>query len=121
MKDVFLTLLILVNLDRAELTVEHPQLNIKAPVIIGKPSTPTPVGVYLVKRGYSKQLGMRLLIFRREDNTVWAIHPNLPGRKAALESSDIGDNRLSGGCIGVSDKYFDLLWQNKTSIVLQVY
>jgi L,D-transpeptidase catalytic domain len=118
---MFLSVLLVASVDKAEVTVEHPELAFRIPAIFGKPSTPTPVGVYLVKKGYSKKLDMRILIFRRDDSGVYAIHPNLKSRNKYLDSPETVDNKLSAGCIGISDKYFDLLWTTKQPIVLQVY
>ena len=118
---MFLSVVLLASLDQATLTVEHPQVAFKAPAVFGKPSTPTPPGIYLLTRGYSKQLDMKLLIFRREDNSVWAIHPNLKSRTHQIKSETSTDNYLSGGCIGLDDATFDKLWAVKQPMVLQVY
>ena len=118
---MFLSVVILASLDRGTLFVEHPQVAIKAPAIFGKPATPTPPGVYLVTRGYSKQLDMKLLIFRREDGAVWAIHPNLKSRTKQIKSETPTDNYLSGGCIGVEAEVFEKLWNVKQTMILQVY
>ena len=121
MKQMFLSVVLLASLDKATLFVEHPQVAFKAPAVFGKPATPTPEGVYLLTRGYSKQLGMKLLIFRREDGMVWAIHPNLKSRTKQIKSETSTDNYLSAGCIGVEDEVFDKLWGIKQQMVLQVY
>lgn len=121
MHQMFLSVVLLASLDKGEVFVEHPQVALKAPAIFGKPATPTPPGIYPVTRGYSKQLDMKLLIFRREDGMVWAIHPNLPSRAKQIKSSTPADNYLSGGCIGVEQKVFDTLWGIKQQMVLQVY
>jgi hypothetical protein len=118
---MFLSVLLVASVDRAEVTVEHPELAFRIPAIFGKPATPTPEGLFLVTRGYSKQLDMRLLIFRRENGAVWAIHPNLPYRAKQIRSTTSTDNFLSDGCIGVEQKVFDKLWAIKQPMVLQVY
>lgn len=119
---MFLSVVALVSLDKATIFVEHPHLSINAPAVIGKPSTPTPHGVYLVKRGYSKALDQRVLIFRQEGRDVWAIHANLPSRASQLKSDDPNAKRLSAGCIGVSQEVFDKLWNAKPdTLILQVY
>jgi hypothetical protein len=121
MKQMFLSVVLLASLDKGTLFVEHPQVSIKAPAVFGKPATPTPEGVYLLTRGYAKQLDMKVLIFRRDGNDVWAIHPNLPSRTKQIRSPTSADNYLSGGCIGVEPEIFDKLWAIKQAMVLQVY
>lgn len=118
---MFLSVMLSVSLDRSTMKVEHPELAFEVPVITGKAQTPTPPGVYLVKRGYSKMLGMRILIFKRDDSGVFAVHPNLKSRTKYLDSIETTDNKLSAGCIGISDKYFNLLWATKQPLVLQVH
>jgi hypothetical protein len=118
---VYLSVVLLVNLSNATLFVEHPQVAMKVPVVVGKPSTPTPEGVYLVEKAYSTKLATNMLIFKRDANSVWAIHPNLKHRTKQLESETPGDNELSGGCIGISQEKFDKLWAIKQQMVLQVY
>jgi hypothetical protein len=118
---MFLSIVALVNLDTATLTVEHPELAIEAPVVVGKPTTPTPEGLYVIEKAYSSYLNMPILIFRKDDDGIYAIHANIPSRHRQLASPTIADNRLSGGCIGVSSAEFDKLWRSKRVIVLQVY
>lgn len=121
MKALFLTIAIAASLDKSEVSVEHPELTFRAPAIFGKPSTPTPTGVYLIRKAFSQKLNMPILIFREDESGVYAIHPNLKSRNKYLASPEITDNKLSAGCIGISDKYFDKLWATKQPIVLQVY
>jgi hypothetical protein len=111
----------LASLDKGTLFVEHPNVAMKVPAIFGKPATPTPPGVYLITRGYSKQLDLKLLIFRREDGATWAIHPNLKSRERALADPDPNARRLSAGCIGIEQEAFDKLWAVRETMVLQVY
>jgi len=118
---MFLSVVLLVNLDKASIFVEHPQIAFKAPVVIGKPSTPTPEGVYLLEKAYSTKLKMPILIFRRDESGVYAIHPNLKSRTNQIVSAAPEDNKLSAGCIGIQDKEFEKLWSIKQPIVLQVY
>lgn len=120
MSPMFLSIVLLVNLNTAQLFVEHPELKMKIPVVVGKESTPTPQGIFLVERATHARLG-RLLVFRKEDNAVWAIHENLPSRKSRLESGSHRDNYLSNGCIGVSKPVMDKLWATKQTIILQTY
>lgn len=115
------TVVLLASLDRGTLFVEHPQLSFKVPAVFGKPATPTPAGIYLIERAHSSKLGMDILVFRREGNAVFAIHPNLKSRQRQLESGTPADNFLSGGCIGVEDSVFEKLWGVKQTMVLQVY
>ena len=116
-----MTAVVLVSLAKSTLFIETPQVAINAPVVVGKPSTPTPEGVYLLEKAYSTHLKSNILIFRRDDTGVYAIHENLKNRNRQIDSVSTADNRLSGGCIGVRKKDFDKLWQMKQPIVLQVY
>jgi L,D-transpeptidase catalytic domain len=118
---MFMSTLIFVSLANARLVVDKPDLQINVPVIVGKPTSPTPEGVYIIEKAYSSYLGSRMLMFRKEGKTVWAIHPNLPSRKKQIDSSAFSDNYLSGGCIGISLNEFEKLWLVKQTIVLQVY
>lgn len=121
MKQMFLSVVLLASLDKATLFVEHPQVAFNAPAVLGKSTTPTPTGVYLLKKAYSQKLDMPILIFREDDGGVYAIHPNLKTRTAQIKSAPITDNYLSGGCIGVEASVFDKLWAIKQPVVLQVY
>jgi L,D-transpeptidase catalytic domain len=120
-KQVFLSIVVLVNLDQATAFIEHPQVAFKAPVVIGKPGTPTPEGVYVLEKAYSSQLGTNMLVFKRDESGVYAIHPNLESRTNQINSETTKDNRLSAGCIGMRQKEFDKLWQQKQTMILQVY
>jgi hypothetical protein len=119
--EMFLSVVLLVNLNNATLTVDNPQVAFKAPVVLGKESTPTPEGIYLVEKAYSTKLKTNMLVFKKEDGAVWSIHPNLNSRKRQIESKGYSDNYLSKGCIGVSQETFTKLWDIKQSIVLQIY
>jgi hypothetical protein len=121
MKAVLLSVLVLVELHTATLTVEHPELQIKAPVIVGRKATPTPTGIYLLKKAYSTKLNMPVLVFMRDEGAVWAIHPSLVSRAKQLQSVQFEDNALSAGCIGISDAQFERLWSEKRDLILQVY
>lgn len=118
---MFLSLAVLVSLDNATITVKNPDGALVAPAVIGKPSTPTPEGVYLLEKAYSTVMKENILIFTRDDNGVTAIHRNLESRDPYLVSKSDKDNRLSKGCVGVSPEVFDMLWNEKQPIVLQVY
>lgn len=118
--DVFLSVLILASINGGTIHVEHPEVAFKTSAIFGKPSTPTPEGVYLVSKATHAKLG-RLLIFKQEGNSVWAIHENLRSRSMELRSSTPSDNYLSNGCIGVAGTVMDKLWASKQALVLQVY
>jgi hypothetical protein len=118
---MFLSIVVLVNLDQATAFVENPQVAFKAPVVIGKPSTPTPEGVYVLEKAYSTKLGMNMLVFKRDESGVYAIHPNLKSRTDQINSESPGDNKLSAGCIGMGQKEFDKLWKQNQTMILQVY
>lgn len=118
---MFLSIVVLVNIDQATVFVENPQVAFKAPVVIGKPSTPTPEGVYVLEKAYSSKLNMNMLVFKRDESGVYAIHPNLPSRTDQINSETNKDNRLSAGCIGMRQKEFDKLWKQNQTMVLQVY
>lgn len=121
MRAMFLSVVLLVSLDKASLFVEHPSMTLRTPVVVGKPNTPTPTGIYLLEKAYSSKLKMRLLVFRRDEGVVYAIHPNLKSRESRLQSAGKGDNYLSAGCIGISEKEFNRLWDIKSTMILQVY
>jgi hypothetical protein len=118
---MFMTTLLVVSLADARLRVEMPDLRLDVPAIVGKPTSPTPEGMYLIEKAFSSHLDMKMLMFRREGNVVWAIHPNLPSRKRQMDSSASTDNYLSGGCIGLSPIEFDKLWAVKQPMVLHVH
>lgn len=118
---MFLTVVVYVSLFDARVSVEHPDISFKAPVVVGKASTPTPTGVYVLEKMYSSYLDMPILAFKREGKTIYAIHPNLSSRDRALRSATPDDNRLSAGCIGMDVKLFDKLYKSKMPLVLQVY
>jgi hypothetical protein len=119
---MWLSVVLLASLDRGTLFVEHPEISMKVPAIFGKPATPTPPGVYELRKGFSTQLNMRLLIFRREGQDVYAIHPNLPGRAKQIRDPDVSKKFLSGGCIGLEQEAFDKIWNIKRqTLILQVY
>lgn len=118
---MFLSIVILASINRGEIFIEHPDIGVKESAVFGKPSTPTPVGVYLIEKYYSRQLRQNILVFRQDDSGVYAIHANLPSRNGALGNPNPAARRLSAGCIGVSQKTFDKLWGAKGQLVLQVY
>jgi L,D-transpeptidase catalytic domain len=116
-----MTTLLVVSLADARLSVKMPDLQLDVPVIVGKPTSPTPEGMYVVEKAYSSHLDMKMLMFRQEGKVVWAIHPNLPSRKRQIDSSAPTDNYLSGGCVGISPIEFEKLWAVKQPMVLQVH
>jgi hypothetical protein len=116
-----MTALLVVSLADARLAVRAPDLQLNIPAIVGRPSAPTPEGMYIIEKAYSSQLNMKMLMFRQEGNVVWAIHPNLPSRKRQLASTPAADNYLSGGCVGISPADFDKIWAVKQPMVLQVH
>lgn len=118
---VFLSIMLSLSLDKARLSSDTPGFVFDEPAIIGKPATPTPVGVYILKRGYSTRLGMRILIMHRGDDGIVAIHPNLKSRERQIKSPSDTDNRISGGCIGVDAELFDRLWAARHEMVIQVH
>ena len=118
---MFLSVVVLVNLDNATMVVRHPELAFETPVVAGKPATPTPEGVYVLEKAYSATLDMPILIFRKDDNLIYAVHSNLPSRQRNLQSLTITDNKLSAGCIYIEQKQFDNLLNINKTIVMQVY
>jgi hypothetical protein len=121
MLGMFTSVILYVSLADAKLTVSHPELSMTVPVIVGKHSTPTPEGFYLVEKAYSSHLKMNMLVFKKDGKSVWALHPNLVSRKAQINSPSVADNYLSGGCVGVRVNDFERLWSMKQTMVLQVY
>lgn len=122
---MFLSVVIVASISGGMIRVEHPEMAFKTSAIFGKPSTPTPEGVYLVEKAYSTRLKSNMLVFRREDDAVFAIHPVVDvkgqNRRVRLETPGVADNRISGGCINISQAAFDKLWSVKSPIVLQVH
>ena len=118
---VFLTIVILASVNRGEIVVEHPEVGIKSPAVFGKPATPTPTGIYTLDKFYSTKMKQNILVFRQDESGVYAIHANLKGRTPHLQSATPLDNFLSNGCIGVDQKTFDRLWDQKQQLILQVY
>jgi hypothetical protein len=117
---MLLSVVVLVELHNATLKVDHPELQINTPVIVGRKATPTPTGIYMLKKAYSTKLNMPVLVFMQDGNEVWAIHPSLVSRTKQLQSVEVEDNSLSAGCIGISDAQFDRLWNQKQTLILQV-
>jgi hypothetical protein len=117
---MLLSIVVLVELHNATLTVDHPELQMETPVVVGKANTPTPTGIYLLKKAYSTQLNMPVLVFMQDGNEVWALHPNLVSRTKQLQSVEVEDNSLSAGCVGLNDAQFDRLWNQKQTLILQV-
>lgn len=115
-----MAVLLKASLDRGTLFVDHPSLSFQVPAIFGKPTTPTPPGLYVLERAHSSRLGMDILIFKRDGKAIFAIHPNLESRKSQLMSETIEDNFLSAGCIGVEQRVFDKLWHTRDKVLLEV-
>lgn len=110
------TLLLVVKLGTATLSSGAGEV----PVIVGKPSTPTPAGTYELRRGYATKLKMRVLIFKQDGTGTYAIHPNLPSRKQRLRTGTPVERALSAGCIGVDGPQFELLWATQDALTLEV-
>ena len=125
MKNVFLTIVILASIDKGTVFVETPNIAINTTAIFGKPTTPTPEGVYLLKKVYSTVLQQNILVFREDEDSLYAIHStvNVKGqqREERLKSATPMDNKISNGCINIPQKDFDKLWNSKQQMVLQVY
>lgn len=121
MLKMFVSVVLYVSLADAKLTISHPELSMVVPVVVGKPSTPTPEGFYLLEKAYSTHLKTNMLVFKKDGKLVWALHPNLASRRAQINSSSPADNYLSGGCVGVRQEDFNRLWSMKQTMVLQVY
>lgn len=118
---LFLGLVVLVDLKAATLKVDHPELRLEAAAVVGKPATPTPVGVYALRRAHSSRLGMDILVFHKDGQAIWAIHPNIRSRARQLATPTPADNALSNGCIGIDAATFDRLWDTDHELVLQIY
>jgi hypothetical protein len=116
---VFLTTVAEVDLTTA--TLSAPAIELSVPAITGRDATPTPEGIYLLRRAHSAQLKMDILIFMQDGREVWAVHPNLPTRARALQSGSTQGRRLSAGCVGIAPEAFAALWARKGEIVLHVF
>lgn len=88
--------------------------------ILGKPNTPTPVGVFTLSKAYSTKLKSNILIFKHNERGIWSIHPNLVSRTAKLNSPTIKDNYASAGCIGIDPAAFNKLWHLNSAITLKI-
>lgn len=125
MKQVFLSVVVLASINKGEIFVEHPDVAFKTSAIFGKHGTETPVGIYVLQKAYSTRLNKNMLVFRKDDDGVYAIHPTVDvkgqNREARLSSATPDDNRISNGCINISQEAFDKLWKTKQPLVLQVY
>ena len=125
--EMFLSVLIYASLNKSTVFVEHPQVSMNVPAIVGKVSTPTPTGVFEVRRAFSPRLNSNILIFKQDDSGVYAIHPVVDvkgqNRRLALVQDNPNIRKLSGGCINLDKLHFDKLWDtaSKTSTYLQVY
>lgn len=122
---MFLSVVVLASINKGTVFVEHPEMAFKTNAIFGKTGTETPVGIYVLERAYSTRLGKNMLVFRKDDDGVYAIHPTVEvkgqNREARLNSATPDDNRISNGCINIPQEAFDKLWSVKQQIVLQVY
>lgn len=116
---MFLTTVAEVDLTTA--TLSAPAIGMSVPAVIGRDATPTPEGIYLLRRAHSAQLKLDILIFMQDGREVWAIHENLPRRARALELGSTQTRRMSAGCIGLASKAFKTLWEHPGAIVLHVY
>jgi hypothetical protein len=125
MRQMFLSVVLLASISKGEVFVEHPEIAFKSSAIFGKTGTETPVGVYQLEKAFSTRLQRNMLVFRKDDDGVYAIHPTVEvkgqNRQARLNSATPNDNRISNGCINVSQSVFDKLWLVKQPIILQVY
>jgi hypothetical protein len=125
MRQMFLSVVLLASINKGEVFVEHPEIAFKSSAIFGKTGAETPVGVYVLEKAYSTKLKKEMLVFRKDDDGVFAIHSTVDvkgqNRQARLDSATPDDNRISNGCINVPQNVFDKLWSIKQPIILQVY
>lgn len=122
---MFLSVVVLASINKGELFVEHPEVAFKTNAIFGKQGTETPTGVYLLEKAFSTRLDRNILIFRKDDDGVLAIHSVIDvkgqNRMARLDSVTAIDNKISNGCINIKKEAFEKLWNTKKPIILQVY
>lgn len=122
---MFLSVVVLASINKGELFVEHPEVAFKTNAIFGKQGTETPTGVYLLEKAFSTRLGRNILVFRKDDDGVLAIHSVIDvkgqNRMARLDSVTAIDNKISNGCINIKKEAFEKLWNTKKPIILQVY
>lgn len=122
---MFLSVVLLASINKGTLTVDHPEVAFNSNAIFGKTGTETPVGIYMLEKAYSTRLKRNMLVFRKEDDGVYAIHSVIEvkgqNRQARLDSTTPVDNRISNGCINIPQNVFDKLWAIRQQIVLQVY
>lgn len=122
---MFLSVVLLASINKGEVFVEHPEVAFKSNAIFGKTGTETPVGVYVLEKAFSTKLQKNMLVFRKDDDGVYAIHPTIQvkgqNRQARLDSATPIDNKISNGCINIPQNIFDKLWSIKHPIILQVY
>jgi L,D-transpeptidase catalytic domain len=125
MKSMFLSVVVLASINKGQVFVEHPEIAFKTNAIFGKHGTETPVGVYVLEKAFSTRLNKNILIFRKDEDGVFAIHPVVDvkgqNRQARLQSVSVDDNRISNGCINISQEAFEKLWNTKQNLILQVY
>ena len=94
------------------------------PVLIGKESTPTPVGVFqprLVKSG-DINYGPDVLLFHESDTAYYLIHRPWKGSKVSktyrknLLKKDVEARKMSNGCVNIDEKFFDK-WKSQITVV----
>jgi len=75
----------------------------------------TPEGTFTTQRAYSTAWGQSIIMFRRQDGKMFAIHRvrGKPSqrREVRLASTTPIDNKISMGCINVNDQTFKRLWE----------
>lgn len=115
------------SIDNATLELNDTPYAMRTDALFGKGKTPTPEGVYTLKRAYSTRLKKHILVFKKEDKFVWAIHSivDVPGqnRWAKLRTVKPTDNHITNGCINIPEKAFRRLWlaSSEKTLILEVY
>lgn len=85
----------------------------------------TPSGIYSLEKAYSVKMKSNILMFKKSDKNILAIHPVYIGkpeqrREERLTNGDPSDNRITSGCINVMPEFFDMLFAlpNKTRLTI---
>jgi len=85
----------------------------------------TPAGIYSLEKAYSVKMKSNILMFKKSDKNILAIHPVYIGkpeqrREERLTNGDPSDNRITSGCINVMPEFFDILFAlpNKTRLTI---
>ena len=85
----------------------------------------TPAGEYVLEKAYSVKMKSNILIFKKSNKNILAIHPVFVGkpeqkRIERLTNGYGGDNRITSGCINVMPEFFELLFAlpNKSKLII---